>query len=102
MLTRSLSLLALDLAVAVLASRPLLAADDKAHEAKVVKVGDGTITLTFKGDDKKHTHDVAKDAKISLDGKPAKLGDLKEGFHVKVTLDTKFVVTRIDAHSKNK
>lgn len=77
-----------------------LCADEKLHEATVVKAGDGKITLTFKGDDKKHTHDVAKDAKITLDDKPAKLSELKEGFPVKVAWDDKFVVTRIEAKSK--
>jgi len=45
---------------------------------------------------------VAKDAKITLDDKKAKLEELKEGFPAKVTLDDKFVVTKIDAKSKKK
>jgi len=77
-------------------------AGDKAQEATVVKVGDSKITLTFKGSDQKHTHDVGKDAKITLDDKKAKLEELKEGFHANVTIDDKFVVTKIDAHSKKK
>ncbi len=81
---------------------PLLAADDKAKEATIVKAGDGKITLTFKGDEKKHTHDVAKDAKITLDDKAAKLDELKEGFAAHVTIDAKFVVTMIHAKSKAK
>lgn len=86
--------------VIVAAGQSRLSADDKVHEATVVKAGDGKITLTFKGDDKKHTHDVAKDAKIFLDSKDAKLGDLKEGFAAKVAWDDKFVITRIEAKSK--
>ena len=85
-----------------LAWPPLLSAYDKVHEATVVKAGDGKITLTFKGDDKKHTHDVAKDAKITLDGKTVKLEELKEGFPVKVTMDDEFVVTKIHAKSHKK
>jgi hypothetical protein len=85
-----------------LARLPLLAADDKAHEATVVKAGDGKIILTLKGDDQKHTHDVAKDAKITLDDKKAKLEELKEGFPAKVTMDDKFVITKIDAKTKGK
>ena len=85
-----------------MAGLSLRAADDKAHEATVVKAGEGKITLTFKGDEKKHTHDVAKDAKITLDDKGAKLNELKEGFAAHVTIDAKFVVTKIDAHSKKK
>ena len=89
------------LALALFVSQPVCA-DDKAHEGKVVKASDGKLTMTFKGDEKKHTHEVAKDAKITLDNKPAKLDDLKEGYHVKVTLDAKHVVTKIEAHSKAK
>jgi hypothetical protein len=89
-------------ALVALAGQPLRAADDKVHEATVVKAGDGEITLTFKGDDQKHMHDVAKDATITLDGKKAKLEELKEGFPVKVTWDDKFVITKIEAKSKDK
>ena len=84
------------------ASELSLPADENVHEATVVKAGDGKITLAFKGDDKKHTHDVAKDAKITLDDKKAKLEELKEGFPVKATMDEKFVITKIDAKSKGK
>ena len=89
-------------ALVAMAGLSLRAADDKAQEATVVKAGDGKITLTFKGNDKQHTHDVAKDAKITLDDKEAKLDKLKEGFPVKVTMDDKFVVTKLDAKSKGK
>jgi hypothetical protein len=95
-------LLVLALALGAFLGRPLFAADAKAHEATVVKAGDGKITLTFKGDDNKHTHDVAKDAKITLDDKTAKLEELKEGFPVKVTWDDKFVITKIEAKAKGK
>ena len=89
-------------AIVALVGLPLMAADDKVHEATVVKAGEGKITLTFKGDDSKHTHDVAEDAKITLDGKKAKLEELKEGFTVKATMDDKFVVHKIEAKSKKK
>lgn len=95
-------LLIFGVALLAITALPLRAADDKAHEATVVKVGDAKITLTFKGDTQKHTHDVAKDAKITLDGKAAKLEALKEGFPVKVTMDAKFVITKIEAESKSK
>ena len=89
-------------ALVTLAASPLFAADAKVHEVMVVKAGDGKITLTMHGDDQQHTHDVAKDAKITLDDKEAKLDELKEDFPVKVTIDDKFVVTKIDAKSKKK
>lgn len=95
-------LLAIAVVLLALSSQALRAADEKAPEATVVKVEGNMITLTFKGDTQKHTHDVAKDAKITLDGKAAKLEALKEGFPVKVTMDAKFVITKIDAQSKGK
>jgi len=87
--------------VALVAPSPLTA-DDKMHEATVLQAGDGKITLTFHGDAKKHVHEVAKDAVITLDGKPAKLEELKEGFPVKVMLNDKSVISMIDAKSKKK
>ena len=91
---------AVAVALVALAALPLPAADDKAQDATVVKAGDGKMTLTFKGNDKKHTHDVAKDATITLDGKTAKLDELKEGFPAKVTMDDKYVISKIEAKSK--
>jgi hypothetical protein len=99
---RTLSLLFVSLALIGLAGLPLLAADEKFHEAHVVKVGDGKITLHFKNAEKPHTHEVAKDAKITLDGKKAKLEDLKEDFSAKVVMDDKHVITKIEAKSKGK
>lgn len=56
------------------------------------------------GADKKEvTHTVAKDAKITLDGKDAKLEDLKEDTMVNVTMkgvDGKHSVTKIEATTK--
>ena len=80
-------------------------ADDKkdaVHEGHVVKVAEGKLTMV--GADKKEaTHDVAKDAKITLDGKAAKLEDLKEHTMVKVTMkkvEDKHTVTKIEAETR--
>jgi uncharacterized protein (TIGR03000 family) len=81
---------------------PSLAADVKPLDGMVVKAGDGKITLSFKAEKETKTYDVAKDAKIMLDGKDCKLGDLKANFFVKVFCDDKFVVTKIDGKSKEK
>ena len=102
MMSRITFLATAAVALVALVGLPLLAAEEKAQEATVVKAGDGKIVLTFKGDETKHTHDVAEDAKITLDGKKAKLEELKEGFPVAVTMDDKFVVHKIDAKSKKK
>ena len=96
----SLSVAALALTVFAAGSAP---ADDKGHthDGHVVKVADGKLTMVGKSK-KEHTHDVAKDAQITLDGKKAKLEDLKPHTHVKVTMDEKHTVTKIEAHSHDK
>lgn len=101
MLHRVLPVFLAAMAIALFAVQPAFA-DDKSHEGVVVSAGDGKLTMTYKDDEKKHTHDVTKDAKITLDGKAGKLEDLKAGFHVKVTMDDKHAVTKIEAHSKPK
>ena len=81
------------------AAQPACAHDKE--EGTVVKAGEGKLVLTLKGQ-KQVTREVAKDAPVNLDGKSAKLEDLKEGFHVGVALGPKHVVTKIEAHSKAK
>ena len=97
----SLPLFALIAAVALFAVQSTLA-EDKTHDGMVVSAGAGKLTMTMTGDTKRHTHDVAKDARITIDGKAAKLEELKEHFHVKVTTDDKNVVKVVEAHSKAK
>ena len=87
-------------ALALLVSQPVLAADEETHEGMVVKAGGGKLTMTIKGDDKEHTHMVAKDAKITLEAKVVKLEDLKKGFHVEVTTHGEHGIVKIVAHSK--
>jgi hypothetical protein len=102
MLHRALPLLAI-LALICLVSTPALAADENTHEGLVVNVGDGKLIMTDKDGKKEHTHSLAKDAKITLDGKVAKLEDLKKGFKVKVTTEGKgatALATKIDADTK--
>jgi|ERR1051326_6682904 hypothetical protein len=99
---RLLPLTLVVLALACVVALPTFAVDkdkDNSHEGTIVKAGDGKLTMTMKGEKVPHDHDVAKDAKITLDGKPAKLEDLKEGMAVKVTTDDKNVATMIEAKS---
>ena len=100
MMSRILPLCFAVLTLAVLASYPVLAADEAVHEGMVVKAGGAKLTMTVKGEDKEATHDVAKDAKITLDGKAVKLEDLKKGFHVEVTMHKEHGIVKIAAHSK--
>jgi Cu/Ag efflux protein CusF len=71
-----------------------------AHEGKVVKVEPGKLTMSDKDGKNQHAHAIPATTKITLDGKPAKLEDLKPGNMVKVMVekqDDKFVVVSIDA-----
>lgn len=64
----------------------------------MVEVADGKLMMVG-ADTKEATLDVAKDAQITLDGKAAKLEDLKEHTQVKVTMkevEGKHAVTKID------
>jgi hypothetical protein len=98
MLRRTFVLLAI-FAFAMVVSAPAIAADDKAPvEGTVVKAADGKLTITDK-DKKEHSCTVAKDAKISCDGKDCKLDDLKAGVKVKVTVADK-MATKIEASTK--
>jgi uncharacterized protein (TIGR03000 family) len=78
-------------------------ANDKAHEGKVVKAGDGKLTMTDM-DGNKHMHNVAASATVTRDGKDAKLSDLKEGDVIKVTTQTdsmgKNLAVKIEARTR--
>jgi hypothetical protein len=76
-------------------------AHDKA-EGTFVQVKDGKLTLTTKNSDKRNTFTVGKDATVSVDGKPGKLEDLKEGFAITVMFGDEHVVNKIEAKSKPK
>ncbi len=70
----------------------------KAHEGKVVSVAGDKLTTTC-SEGQEHCHTVAKDAKVTCDGKPSKAADLKAGTHVRVTTkkDDKTVATAIES-----
>jgi hypothetical protein len=59
------------------------AADPKQHEGMVVSAGDGKLTMTD-ASGKQHTHTVPEAAKVTVNGKPGKLADLKPGILVRV------------------
>ena len=95
------NLLALVAVAFVFCAAPAFA-EDKAgtHEGKVVKVEVGKLTMVDKEGKNQHTHAVPATAQITLDGKAAKLEDLKAGAKVKVTTEKvgdKIQVTKIEA-----
>src|SRR5437879_5400906 len=110
MLNRVLPLCLLALAVALFlgAARTLAdkdkdaKADETTHEGTVVSVDKDKLTMADK-DKNEHSHTVPADAKVTLDGKDAKLSDLKKDMKIKVTMSSKdkdAKVTKIEATSK--
>jgi len=85
-------------ALAVFMSAPVLAAD--MHQGKVVKAGDGKLTMTDTAGKNEHTHEVAPTAAVTCEGKTCGLVDVKAGDMVTVTTATqegKTVATKIEA-----
>ncbi len=79
-------------------------ADEKAgtDDGKIVKAGDGKLTMVDKEGKNEHTHAVPVSAKVTCDGKDCKLDDLKKDTKVKVTVEKvgdKNTVTKIEATS---
>jgi len=70
---------------------------ENTHEGKVVSVAGDKLTTTC-SQGKEHCHTMAKDAKVTCDGKAGKASDLKAGTPVHVTTqkDDKTVATHID------
>ena len=75
---------------------------DEVHEGKVLLAKDGKISLLDK-DGNSEVFEVAPDAKITLDGQPAKLDEIAGGNRAKVTVKTtgdKKLATVIEVKSK--
>jgi hypothetical protein len=68
----------------------------KTHDGKVVSVADGKLVMSDNDGKNQHNHMITATAKIMLDGKMAKLTDLKAGDSIKVTT-AEGEVTMIDA-----
>jgi len=71
-------------------------AEDATHDGTVVSVTDSKLTMTDK-DGKEHSHDIAATTPITLDGKEAKLADLRKGDKVRVSMGADKKVTKIEA-----
>lgn len=68
------------------------------HQGKVVKVEGTKLTMSDKAG-KTHTHTIPATAIVTVDGKAAKLSDLKAGQAVTVTAEKKGdknVITKVD------
>jgi len=102
MVQRSTLLAFAVLGMVLLLSRPVLSAE-KSHDGKVVSVtegkdkADGKLVMTDKDGKNEHTHAIASTVKITLNGKAAKLAELKKGDAITVTQDDDKKVTAVAA-----
>jgi hypothetical protein len=90
------------LGVVLMLSRPALAAETS-HDGKVVSVtegknnADGKLVMTDNDGKNEHSHAISSAVKFTLNGKAAKLTDLKKGDSIKVTQDDNKKVTAVAA-----
>ena len=102
---RMLSLSALALALVVGGAFAANEDVEAIHDGKLVSITSSKLVMTKKGskDNKEHTHTVATDAQVTLDGQACKAEELRAGMKIRVTTkssDTK-VATQIEAIEKN-
>ena len=71
--------------------------DTKTHDGLVVSVSEGKLVMTGNDGKNEHTHAVVATTKITLDGKSAKLADLKKGDSIKVTTAGDDTVMMVEA-----
>lgn len=64
------------------------------HTGTVVSATAGSLVMTGRNG-KEHTHTLAKDAKVMIDGKPGTMAGLKKGMHVSVTTDGQGTATAV-------
>jgi ABC-type Fe3+-hydroxamate transport system substrate-binding protein len=72
-------------------------AADKTQDGLIVSVAEGKLVMTDAQGKNEQTHAIGPTAKISLNGKEAKLADLKKGDKVKVTASEDGKVTAVAA-----
>jgi hypothetical protein len=78
-----------------------MAADESAHDGKVVRIAGGKLVMKSKDgeDGKEHTYTLAANPQISYNNAACKLEDLQAGMVVRVTAkkDNPQAATRIEA-----
>lgn len=75
---------------------------DATHDGVVVSVLGDKLVMTAGKEGKEHSHTLARDVQLTLDGKVCKPADLKAGTKIRVTTrGDKLQVTRIEGISKN-
>ena len=90
------------LALAMLVGATALAAEPNTHDGKVVSITGGKLVMTSQ-EGSEHSHTLAADATLTLDGKACKAADLKAGTRIRVTTQgaDKSVANRVEGLDKN-
>lgn len=73
-------------AIAVLTAGTVQAADEKSHDGVVISAAEGKLVMSDKDGKNEHSHEIGAECKVTLDGKAAKIAELKKGDKVKVTV----------------
>ena len=76
---------------------------DATHDGKLVSISGDKLVMTAGNEGKEHSHTLARDVKLTLDGKACKAADLKAGTRIRVTTRgaDKQLATRIEGLDKN-
>jgi hypothetical protein len=90
----SVAVMAMGMSFVTSASAKVHKSDHLSHTGTFVSVSNGKLMMTGKNG-KEHTHAMAKDAKVMIDGKAGTLAGLKKGTQINVTTDKTGTVTAI-------
>jgi co-chaperonin GroES (HSP10) len=97
---RLVALFVVAAAVVMIATGAAYAAEkaaDKTHDGLVVSVSEGKLVMTDNDGKNEHSHAILATTKITLNGKAAKLADLKAGDKITVSQGEGGKVTAVDA-----
>ena len=94
------------LAIGLFVSATALAGEevkDSTHDGKLVSITGDKLVMTAGKEGKEHSHTLARDVKLTLDGKACQAADLKAGTRIRVTTRgaDKQLATRIEGLDKN-
>jgi hypothetical protein len=91
-LSTGVALLAVGMFVTAAEAKPRT--QNHPHTGTFVSATAGKLVMTGRAG-KEHSHALAKDVKVTIDGKPGAVAGLKKGMTVSVTTDTSGAVTSI-------
>jgi hypothetical protein len=96
LVTLSLAVMAIGMLYVSSASAKARKVDHLSHTGTFVSAANGKLVMTGRNG-KEHTHAVAKDVKVMIDGKAGALPGLTKGTHISVTTDKTGNVTAVTA-----